>query len=80
LGARGDKAGFEQAVSQQIGDPLGVTHIGLASRDRFDMLSIDHQQFKTAFQQIEHGLPIHARSLEGDMGTSLFAQPIRELQ
>ncbi len=67
-------------MSQQVGNPLGVTHIRLASGNRFDMLRIDHQQFKVAFEQVEDRFPIHPRCLESDMRTSLFVQPIRELQ
>jgi hypothetical protein len=50
-----------QAMLQQVSYPLGVFHIRLSSGDRFDMLGIDHQQFKTAFQQIKHRFPIHTR-------------------
>jgi len=66
-------------MSQQVGDPLGVFDIRLPSRHGFDMLSIDYQQFKTAFQQVEYRFPIHPGCLEGDMGTSLFFKPIAEL-
>src|SRR5437867_2999946 len=50
LWARGNEAGFEQAMSQQVGDPLGVFDVRLPSRHGFDMLRIDDQQFKTAFR------------------------------
>jgi hypothetical protein len=51
----------------------------LPSGDRFDMLRIDYQQFKPAFQQVEYRFPIHPGCLEGDMGASLFFEPIAEL-
>ncbi len=47
-----------QTMVQQVSDPLGVFDIRLPSRHSFDMLGIDHQHFKTAFQQVEHRLPI----------------------
>jgi hypothetical protein len=65
---------------QQVGDPLGVLDIGLAPRHGFDVLRVDHQQFKAALQQIEHRFPIHARGLEGHVGASSFGEPIAQLE
>ena len=65
---------------QQVSDPLGVFDIRLPSRHSFDMLGIDHQHFKTAFQQVEHRLPIYPGGLEGHLRTALFFEPITELQ
>src|SRR5262245_26913278 len=56
---RGDEARFEKAMLQKIIDPFGVLDICLSTRDSFDMLRIDYQHGKTAFQQVKHWLPIH---------------------
>jgi hypothetical protein len=53
LPSRRNETGFEQAVLEQISNPLGITHLRLASRHRFDVLGVDHQPFKVAFQQID---------------------------
>jgi hypothetical protein len=45
----------------------------------FDVLGIDHQEFKAAFQQIEHRFPIHPRGLKSNVGASLFVEPIAQL-
>src|SRR5579859_3054287 len=57
-----------------------VLDVRLSPGNRFDMLCIDNQHFKMAFQQVEHRFPIHTRCLEGNMGTPLFTEPITELQ
>jgi len=58
LGGR-DEAGGEQAVLQEIGNPLRIPPIGLASRHRLDVRRIDQQQGKVALEEVENGSPIH---------------------
>jgi hypothetical protein len=43
LGSSGNKAGFEEAMLQQIGDPFRIAHICFTPRNRFDVLRVDHQ-------------------------------------
>ena len=38
-----DEAAFKEAVKEQVGDPLGILDIGLASGNSFDVLCVDHQ-------------------------------------
>jgi hypothetical protein len=77
---RGDEACFEEAMLQKISNPFGVFDIRLSPRYSFDMLCIHYQHRKTAFQQVKHWFPIHTGCLEGNMRTSLFSEPIQELQ
>jgi hypothetical protein len=49
LSRRGDETAFEQAMLEQISNPLGVAHIGLASWYGLDVLGIDHEEFKLPF-------------------------------
>ncbi len=64
----------------QVGNPLRVTHIGLATRDRLDVLGVDHQQFKVSFQEVKNGLPIHPGRFHGDMGTASSGEPVLQEQ
>ena len=56
LGIR-NKAGSKQAMTEQVGYPLGIFDIGLATRDRLDVLGVDHQQFELSLQQVVDRLP-----------------------
>jgi hypothetical protein len=59
LPGRWDEAATHQLVLQQISNPLGVAHIGLAPRNRFDVLRIDDEERKGVRQQVLDRLPIH---------------------
>src|SRR5260221_1203081 len=65
---------------QEVGNPLRITHIGLATRDRLDVLGVHHQQFKVSLQEVKNWLPIHARRFEGDMGTASSGEPVLQEQ
>jgi hypothetical protein len=60
LVGRRDEASGEQAVLQQIGNPLRIAHIGLAPRHGLDVCRIDQQQSKVALEEVENGSPIHS--------------------
>ena len=50
-----DEAPAEQAVPQQVGDPLAVLDVGLAARDRLDVPGVGQQQLEAALQQVVVG-------------------------
>ena len=52
LRQRRDKALAEQAESKQLGNPLSIFDIGLASGHLLDMLSVYQPKFKIVLQQI----------------------------
>src|SRR5579875_2926558 len=73
----GDEAPFEQPMLQQIGDPLRVTHVGLATRDRLAVFGVDYQELHPAvFQQVIDRFPEDPGRLHGDMGTPLLLEPV----
>ena len=44
------------------------------------MAGVDEDHFPPAFEHVENGLPVHARTLDGHMGTARVDQPIRQAQ
>jgi len=64
----------------QFGNPFGIQHIGLPPRHRFNVLGIDHQHRKLAFQQVEDRLPVHARRFHRHVGAARLLQPIGQHQ
>src|SRR2546422_3209494 len=78
--AEGTKLGREPPMLQEIGNPLGVFEVGLATSDGFDMLGIDHQQLEVAFQQIVNGFPEHASTLHSDMRHAQAFEPVAQGQ
>ena len=49
------EAGREQAVLQQLGDPLGVLDVGLAARDLLDVVGVDQDQLEAASRRCQTG-------------------------
>ena len=60
---------------KQISNPLRIFHIRLATWNSFDMLSIDHQQFKMTFQDVVHGFSEHSSTLHCYMGDPECGEP-----
>jgi len=76
---RGNEAGPQQPVPQQIGDPMGVCHIGLAPRHRFHVRSVGYQQPEVAFQQVVDGHPVVARRFHRGMSGCMTLEPLYQL-
>ena len=68
---RRDEAGREQAVLEQLGDPLGVLDVGLAAGDLLDVLGVDQHHLEAALQQVEDRLPVDAGRFHGDVADAL---------
>ena len=62
---------------QQLRDPLTVFGIGLASRDRFNVMWIDQHQLELALQNGPHWTPIHPGRLHHYVRHRVLSQPIR---
>jgi hypothetical protein len=41
---RGHETAAQEAMAQQFRNPFGILHIRFASRNRFDVLRIDHEE------------------------------------
>ena len=63
-------------MTQQVREPGTIARIGLVAGDGFDMAGVHEDHFHQAFENVEDGLPVHARTLDGHMGTARGDQPI----
>ena len=53
LRARRDEARPHQPVAQQLRQPFGVAHVGLAAGDGLDVLGVEQPDREAALQQVE---------------------------
>ena len=65
-----------KGMADQVGDPLGVLHIGLASRHVADVAGIADDQLKVPFQNRIDRFPVDARTFHADMRDAQFLQPV----
>ena len=79
IGCRRHEAGLEQAVLEQLGDPLAVLHVGLAARHLLDVLGVDQHQLEPPLQQVPDRLPVHAGRSPWRRGDALLGQPVGQL-
>ena len=57
----------DQAVADQIGDPLGILHVGLAPRHVADVPGVADDQLEMPLQDGVDRAPVDARALHPDM-------------
>ena len=67
-------------MAQELGNPLRILHIGLASRHGFDVLGIDDHDRPVRFQDGKYRSPVNARRFHGDLAHVVGAEPIVERQ
>jgi hypothetical protein len=78
---RRDEAGPEQAVAQQVGQPLAVLDVGLAAGHGLDVLGVDqHDGAPLPLQQVEDRLPEDAGALQRDVRDAERVEPVRQRQ
>jgi hypothetical protein len=75
-----DETGPHQSMTEQLGDPLRVLDIGLAARDRLDVLGIEQPDLEAPLQNVVHRLPILAGALHADVRAAARGQPVGEPQ
>ena len=64
----GHKAGLDQPMRHQIGQPDGVVDVGLAPRHVLDVGGVGQHQFELAVgENVPDRLPVDARGFHGDM-------------
>ena len=66
----------DQAVPNQIGDPLGILHVGLAARHVTDMAGVADDEVEMPFQHGVDRAPINAGALHADLRHSELLQPV----
>jgi hypothetical protein len=72
----GDERGGDQAVLQELGDPLRVADIGLAARDGLDVRGVEQPRRHALFQAVEHRLPVRRGRLHRRQRDPARHQPV----
>src|SRR5512135_3862041 len=65
---------------EELGDPLAVLDVGLATGDLFDVMGVDQDDREPRLQEVKDGLPVRAGRLHRDHVDPLGSQPIGEVQ
>ena len=76
LRRRRDEALGDQPMADQIGDPLGVLHIGLATRHVTDMPGVADDEVEMPFQHGIDRAPVNAGALHADLRHPMLSQPV----
>jgi hypothetical protein len=66
----------DQAVPNQISDPLGILHIGLAPRHVADVPGVPDDQLEMPLENGVDRAPVDARALHPDVRHARFQQPV----
>ena len=66
----------DQAVPHQIGDPLGILHVGLAPRHVADVPGVADDQLEMPLQDGIDRAPVDARALHPNVRHSRCPQPV----
>jgi len=66
-------------MSEQLGYPLAVHHVGLTARDRLDVLSVSKHHMEVLFEHVPNRLPIDASRLHGDIPDLKAPEPLSQL-
>ncbi len=78
LAAIRDEAPAEQAVAEEIGDPLGVTDVGLAPRHGLQVRGVDDEQLEAGLEDVVDRLPERPGALHRDVADIGRGQPVGE--
>ena len=74
------KAAPNQAMLQEISDPLTIFGIGLTTRNHFDVMWIHQQQLEMALQHSPDGSPVHPGRFHGNVAYLMLSKPISQPQ
>jgi hypothetical protein len=70
------EARVEQPGLEQLTEPRGVGHVGLAARYLLDVTRVDEQALELVFEDRPGRLPVHAAGFHHDMRHAVRVQPI----
>ena len=77
LNRRGrDEAAAHQPMGEQIGEPLRVAHVALASREIAHRRRVRQHQRQAVLEPVPHRFPVDARRLHDGMGAAGGPQPL----
>ena len=69
-------AATQQTMSEQLGYPLAVHHVGFTAWDRLDVLSVSKHHLEVFFEHVPYRLPINACRLHSDMSNVKAPEPL----
>ena len=67
-----------EPMADQIGDPLGILHIGLATRHVTDMPGVADDEVEMPFQHGIDRAPVNAGALHADLRYAKILQPLAQ--
>jgi hypothetical protein len=73
-----DEASFEQAVSKEPRQPLGVCDVRLAPGNILDMTGVDQDDLEMLFKHVVDWTPVNARTLDCGNGAVTGNKPVPE--
>ena len=73
---RSHRREFDAGILEHLVEPLGVTHIGLATRDVTHVAGVQEPAVELVFEHVEHRLPIDAGRLHAHPGDTQVHQPV----
>jgi len=62
-------------VADQLRNPLGVFHIGLAARHVLDVVGVAHDQVEVPLQHGVNRLPVNTRAFHADVSDAMLGEP-----
>ena len=68
LGPVRDETGLQKAVAQQVGNPFGILHVGLAPRHGLHVAGVDHHHGELLLQEIVDRFPVDPGALHRHLG------------
>ena len=74
------KAAANQPVGQQVGNPHGIVHVGLATRHAADVQRVRQDELELPVQHVPDRLPVDAGRLHRDMRAPVRREPVRQRQ
>src|SRR5262249_7433426 len=77
---RRHEAAPQQPVLQALRDPRTVLHVGLPTRNLFDVGGVAEQTREVLFEDVVNRLPVTSGALQGHVGDSVSFQPITQGQ
>jgi hypothetical protein len=73
---RRHEAALQQAVLQEIRNPLAILQIGLPAPQRLHLRWVGQQQLKLPFQYVPHRFPVDPGGFHRHMGHLIAMQPV----
>jgi hypothetical protein len=71
-----DEAAPHQPMGEQIGEPLRVAHVALASREIAHRRRVRQHQGQVVLEPVPHRFPVDSRRLQHRMGAAASHQPL----